>query len=947
MTVLFCDVVGSTALGERMDPEPYRVLLARYFERVKAIVESHGGTVDKFVGDAVEAVFGIPVAHEDDALRACRAAVETNEAVPELGLQARIGIQTGEVVAGTAERLVTGDAVNVAARFEQTSAPGEILIGETAYLLVRDAVVVEPVEALELKGKAESVPAFRLLSVLAPPERSHASRFVGRERELELIVESWARVLAESRCELVTIVGEAGVGKSRLVAEALSQIGVRVVRGRCLPYGEGITYRPVVEIVQQLGSLPSDELAAAAIRSLVGQSDKGTSGDEIAWAFRKLLEEQSPLVVVFDDLQWGEETFLDLVESSALLSTDAPLLLLCMARLELVERRPTWPVWSSLQPLAPEESDALIGDAVSGGLRGRIARAAGGNPLFITEMLAMASEQAEVEVPPTLRSLLAMRLDQLDTAERRVLERGSVEGEVFHRGAVQALAPEETQVTPRLTALVRRQLIRPDRARLPGDDGYRFRHLLIRDAAYDALPKSVRADLHRRFAGWLESHGQDLVELEEILGYHLEQAAQYLAELGRPDPALAGEAAGRLATAGRLARSRGDRVAARSLLRRAAALSEHPDVHVIVDLARELGYPREAAELLDGAAERAEHDGNANDAAFARASGAYFWLSAGKVSVAELERLALTALPLLEAAGDHALLADLWHVLGNGVYGFRCQFAQLEDAAEQELRHARLAGQPRRHTGLALALLKGPRPVAEGLARFDVLVEEDDPSRLARVARAHLLAMSNRIEEARSEVQAVEDYLRELGDVNTTEIPAFAEIEQIIAGNNQAVADRYQRACHYLREHGKTAELSTYAPQLGRVLCTLGRFDEAEALADEGRQLGQADDLVTQALWRQAIALVQAKRGNHPDAQRLAREAASYTRQTDSPMGQADALCDLASVLESAGLHQDALAALQEALRALRAERHHPGRPPHPRKARGARTTVVVMVFHL
>ena len=308
------------------------------------------------------------------------AAVEMRDALPALGLRGRIGVNTGEVVTGTEERLATGDAVNVAACFEQAAAAGEVLIGEAAHALVRDAVVAEPVEPLELKGKAEPVPAFRLVAVLDTPERSHASRFVGRERELALITDAWQRAQTESCCELLTVVGDAGVGKSRLVAEALATIGARAVRGRCLPYGEGITYWPVVEIVKQLAVLPSDPFAAAPIRSLLGESDLGTSGDEIAWAFRKLLEEQAPLVCVFDDVQWGEETFLDLLESMAVLSTGAPLLLLCMARPELIERRSSWPTPLRLEPLAPDQADALIGDAVSGALRGRIAQAAGGNP---------------------------------------------------------------------------------------------------------------------------------------------------------------------------------------------------------------------------------------------------------------------------------------------------------------------------------------------------------------------------------------------------------------------------------------------------------------------------------------------------------------------------------------------------------------------------------------
>src|SRR5215207_2967374 len=404
VTVLFCDITGSTALGESTDPEAVGALLARYFGRMRGIVESHGGTVEKFIGDAVMAVFGIPRVHEDDALRAVRAAAEMRDSMAALNrelerelqvtLSVRIGVNTGEVVTGTAERLATGDAVNVAARLEQAAQPGEILIGHETLRLVRDCSEVEAVAPLELKGKAEPVPALRLVSGLVAPERSHASRFVGRERELQSLAAAWERVQAPARCELVTVVGDAGVGKSRLVAEALDAVEAHVVRGRCLPYGEGITYWPVVEVVKQLAALPSDPAAAAAIRSLLGESDVGTSGDEIAWAFRKLLEEQAPLVVVFDDLQWGEETFLDLVESTALLSAGAPLLVLCMARPELVEQRPGWPGTLRLEPLPAEQADELIGDQVSGGLRERIAHAAGGNPLFISEMLAMAAEDA-------------------------------------------------------------------------------------------------------------------------------------------------------------------------------------------------------------------------------------------------------------------------------------------------------------------------------------------------------------------------------------------------------------------------------------------------------------------------------------------------------------------------------------------------------------------------
>ena len=550
VTVLFCDVSGSTSLGEALDPERLRALLARYFQRMKAIIESHGGTVEKFIGDAVMAVFGVPVLHEDDALRALRAAVEMRDAMPELGIEARIGVTTGEVVTGTEERLATGDAVNVAARLEQAAEPGDVLVGQPTLALVRDAVEVEPIEPLVLKGKSEPVPAYRLLRVLEAPERRHEAVFVGRESELTILQQAWRRAKEERRCELVTLVGEAGVGKSRLVAELVNGIEATVVLGRCLPYGEGITYWAVVEVLKQLDLQPSDGAAAGAIRSLLGETETATSAEEIAWAFRKTLEHAAvelPLVVVFDDIQWGEETFLDLIEHVALLSTGSSILLLCIARPELHERRESWPLTLRLEPLGHKDVEQLIPERVPSALREKIARAAGGNPLFIEEMLAMAVEaEGEVVVPPTLQALLAARLDQLETRERSVLERGAVEGEIFHRGAVQALGPDDdSQVTPRLAALVRKQLIRPDRQQFSGEDAFRFRHLLIRDAAYDALPKSVRAELHQRFADWLEVHGAGLVELDELLGYHLEQAYGYRIELDHPGdesvPLTAGE----------------------------------------------------------------------------------------------------------------------------------------------------------------------------------------------------------------------------------------------------------------------------------------------------------------------------------------------------------------------------------------------------------------------
>ncbi len=631
------------------------------------------------------------------------------------------------------------------------------------------------------------------------------------------------------------MVGEAGVGKSRLVAEALAAIEARVVRGRCLPYGEGITYWPVVEVVKQLAVLPSDPAAAAAIRSLLGESDVGTSGDEIAWAFRKLLEEQAPLVCVFDDVQWGEETFLDLVESMALLSTGAPLLLLCMARPELVERRPAWPAALRLEPLPPEQADAMIGDGVAPELRERIAQAAGGNPLFISEMLAMAAENAEVEVPPTLRALLAMRLDQLDEPERRVLERGSVEGEVFHRGGVQALAPEETQVTTRLAALVRHQLVRPDRAQVAGDDGYRFRHLLIRDAAYEALPKAVRADLHARFADWLDQHGDALVERDEIVGYHLEQAVGYQAELGHADPALAERAALRLATAGRRAFDRLDVRTASALLTRAAELVRPHRLDLTLELEAawvqsdiDLRASTRAAEAV---AERAEAAGDRSGAMLGRAQVLLNRMYEGELAgVDEQVELCRAALPLEEERGDPRRLALLWEMLALAA-NFRMQNDDDVYASQSGSPLPPPRGRFPSDVRMEWPLILGPRPADEAMRMLDELAAWRPPGS-GDLSRAALLAMLGRIDEAWPLAEARSSHVREITGNTSQQGHLYLWLIATIEGDRE-------RACRHNADMidviGKSVSVAAaFWSFQARDLCYLGRFEEAERMAPAG-----------------------------------------------------------------------------------------------------------------
>jgi class 3 adenylate cyclase/tetratricopeptide (TPR) repeat protein len=924
VTVLFCDLAGSTALGESVDPERLRVLLARYFERMKGIVEHHGATVEKFIGDAVMAVFGVPTVHEDDALRAVRAAIEMRDALPDLGLEGRIGVMTGEVVTGTEERLATGDAVNVAARLEQAAQPGEVLIGASTLALVHDAVDVEAIDPLVLKGKAEPVAAHRLLRVRDLPERRHAGRFVGRETELALLRQAWERTRDDECCELVTVIGEAGGGKSRLTSEFTSSIDATVARGRCLPYGDGITYWPVVEVLKQLGLVPADDIAAAALRSLLRESDAPTSSEEIAWAFRKTLEHaatERPLVVLFDDVQWGEDTFRDLIEHVALLSAGAPILLLCIARPELVERHPTWPVTLRLEPLDAEDVDRLIPDQIVGGLRDRIARAAGGNPLFVEEMVAMAVDaDGDVVVPPTLHALLAARLDQLEPSERGVLERGAVEGEIFHRGAVQALALDEPQVTPRLAALVRKQLIKPDKPQLPGEDGFRFRHILIRDAAYEALPKAVRANLHALFAAWLETHGADLVELDEILAHHLEQAYVYSVELGVADHELAASARRHLTAAGRRASLRQDFAAAVNLLERSAALAPpgQIDVALEAELAEGLfwqGNGQEALRRADLLTETAHAAGNRLAELSGRVMAARFrcFLDPGETN--RLAAVVDEALPLFEAADDQLGMYLSSFALGH-VRNMRGQIDASLEAYDRAAVHARAAGLQDEFVGWRASKRHyGTTHASELLPWLDEHEPRQGRNHWLQAYRAGALAMLGRIDEARETVATMRSELADRGggaSLATMLVIAASEVE-LVAADYARAAELAAEACKLHEADAAEGFLFAGAAEmLAQALYGLDRLEEADTWAKRAGALAAGDPSSTHG--RPVEAKVLARRGEHAAAVRLAREVIEILASTDVLNEQGNAFTDLADVLLLAGREGDAVAALEQAL---------------------------------
>jgi class 3 adenylate cyclase/tetratricopeptide (TPR) repeat protein len=954
VTVLFCDVTGSTALGEKIDPESLRHVMSRYFETAKAIVERHGGTVEKFIGDAVMAVFGVPTVHEDDALRAVRAAEELRRALVGLNqelrqrfqtsLELRMGVNTGEVVTGTEERLATGDAVNVAARLEQAAQPGEILLGAETLGLVRDAVEVEEVPPVEAKGKSERLPAVRLVGVSLDeaPVRRHAGPMVGRERQRRLLEEAFANVVGDRACHLFTILGTAGVGKSRLVAEFLGGLGeATVVSGRCLSYGEGISYWPVTEVAKQLGV---DASEVPELAGILGDESAAGSADEIAWAFRRLLEARTaerPLVVVFDDIHWGEPTFLDLVEHVSEFSRDAPILLLCMARPELLERRPTWgggklnATTVLLEPLGQEEAAELLAgllldERLDAALRARILDAADGNPFFVEEMVAMVAELengdgagvAEIAVPPSIQALLAARLDQLESPERVVLERGAVEGDVFHRGGVEALAPEEREVRQRLMSLVRKELVRPDDPQLPGDDAFRFRHHLIREAAYDALPKSLRADLHELFAAWLERSGAALVELDELVGYHLEQACRYRAELGTPaGSAVANEARRRLAEAGLRALRRQDLAAGLNLIERALALVEPGAIDLALEVDRFAalyfsGRTREASEAADDVAERAAAAGDRVAELSARLEAAVYRLFTEPQGAIEvLTTLLDEAMPVLEASGDDVALAA-GHFAAGMVDHLRARWDAKVEVVERAQVHARRAGLARCEMWITPALIAakhfGSAPPSELLTLFE---EKRSIFGFSNHFQIESLAMLGRFDEARAVLAEYVGHLTERGakiELGTLLSHTAVKVEQL-AGDYAAAVVYGEEGCALLEEIEERGFLSTSLPLLGQALYELGRLDEAEAVAAQAAEIGASEDVFTQVLWRQVTAKVLARRGKHDEAERLGREALATIQETEMLDATGDAFADLAEVFALGGKTEEAAGALEQA----------------------------------
>jgi len=987
VTVLFSDVVGSTELADRLDPESVRRVMSHYFDAMQAVLEAHGGTVEKFIGDAIVAVFGIPNIHEDDALRALRAAHAMRERLGILNddldrewgvrLQVRTGVNTGEVIAGDPLRgqaFVSGDTVNVAARLEQAAAPGEILIGERTWALGAGAIEADAVKSLSVKGKTEPIAAWRLLDVsqdVATNRRHSNTPFFGRGDELTELTKAFERASVEGICVVATIVGPPGIGKSRLADEFTAAVGdrARVVTGHCLSYGEGITYWPLAEIVNALDGVNLDTAVAEAVRedaavvaariaAAIGIGEAAASPAEIFWAFRKLFEglaQQRPLIVVIDDVHWAEPTLLDLLEYVIGFASGVPLMLLCLARADLFDARPSWAiprqnsVIAPLQPIAIGDAEALVehlaGGEISPAMRARVTEAAEGNPLFIEHLLALNVESGSngesVLVPPTLQALLAVRIDRLTESERAVIERAAIEGRGFHRGAIVELSPEHERagVASALISLSRKDFIHADQSLFAGDDGFRFDHILIRDAAYAAVPKQLRADLHERFARWLERMVADRVgEYEEILGYHLEQAHRYHAELGRTGEArrLAEGAAERLAPAGLRALARGDMPAAAQLLVRAVTLLPLDDrrrLELVPELASALiegGRLAEAEQLLEEAEERAHIAGY--EIAMWRAKIARLSLLMWTTAVASDEVFAQINVAIAACAqlGDDLGSARAWHLMAmRNMWGLGSS-READEAFLQALSHAQRAA-ARREESVTLQWMLintwfGSTRGSEGIRRCQEVMQQPttgDVEAMARIELGCFLAMQGHFNEARNWYYGGLTLLEDLGQLLAAAGTSqeFYDIS-MLADDPAAAEQRLRSACDLLELMGNNGFLGTRLGCLADAIYAQGRYTEAEAMSVRAEELVGLDpsDSDAQFRWRAVRAKVLAQRGEYIAAETMAREAVALIEHTDCLNDKGGTQLDLAEVLQRAGRTEEARAALQEALQLFEAK---------------------------
>ena len=963
-TVLFVDLVGSTALVTGTDPEIARRRVQQYFDKVSHCVVTHGGIVEKFAGDAVMAAFGIPQAHEDDAERAVRAALGILESVRELGLEVRIGIESGEVVVDDAREstFATGEAVNIAARLQQAAPVNSIMIGPGAHRLTLGRFEVEDEGPVEIRGRAEPVWAWRIICLAGgkPGAGVRQAPLVGRDAELELLENTYSRAVRDNRAHLFTIYGDPGVGKSRLVNEFVGGLeGATVLYGRALPYGEGVTYSALSDMVKTAAGIADDDplddaleklrdccpdeavadllaLASGVLEAVKGERNQ----QEIAWAAREWAEklaEPQPLVLVFEDIHWAEDALLELVEHMSTWVKNVPILLLCLARPELLDLRPGWSggrvraTAIELEPLGRTDSEALVEALLDGelgsGARQAVLDKSEGNPLFVEETVRMLSEAngGGIErIPDTLQALIAARIDHLPPGEKELLQGAAVMGRIFWKGALAELVLEGTDIDPLLEDLHLREIVLPEtRSSISGQDAFKFKHVLIREVAYGGLSKAARAGYHQRFAEWLRKHAGE--ELLEVRAYHLDHATALLAELdGAPPKRLATEAATALEEAGRRALAREANATARKLLVRAVELEPtverrfqaaraawrmsefpvvSPEMQKVLSLAREAGDKDLEARAL---------------AALAEVS----IFREGDVSRGE--ELAREALEVAERDESKVLALEVL----NTVAWWRGRLTEGEGYAQEQLEIARRLERADLESEALLSLAgiytsRQEDDRAEPLIeRAKALAEESG----SLTARAHAYMQSGELygwrrrdEEALEEYERARELFAEVGAA-THLARAMLRIASTVRRSGdleeaEKLAREGIRILKPLEDRGTLCEVQRF---LAEVLLDQGRLEEAELYALKAVETVGPQDVSSQASTKASLALVRASQGRDEEAEALLRESIEILERSEYRRFLSDPLEAMIQFLEERERFEE-IAAFERRLEELRA----------------------------